>query len=47
MAAATDTLGRVMLLDVATLAVICLWKVGGLGLVSTSLTWSHNTFDQS
>ncbi len=32
MAAATDTLGRVMLLDVATLAVICLWKVGSLQL---------------
>ena len=32
MAAATDTLGRVMLLDVATLAVICLWKVGSLSM---------------
>jgi hypothetical protein len=27
MAAATDTLGRVMLLDAAIMAVICLWKV--------------------
>jgi hypothetical protein len=37
MAAATDTLGRVMLLDVATLAVICLYKVGSLIAESTSL----------
>ena len=41
MAAATDTLGRVMLLDVATLAVICLWKVRSLRAAQNepALTW--------
>jgi Rab3 GTPase-activating protein regulatory subunit N-terminus len=37
MAAATDSLGRVMLLDVATLAVVCLWKVVILRARPTSL----------
>jgi hypothetical protein len=48
MAAATDTLGRVMLLDVATLAVICLWKVGMLRAShhKPALTCSYDTVDQ-